>query len=61
MSDKTTKVTEVYRYDRHHNGSSAEVIEKLVAVGWEVEEERDDATVLVHELIPGSQRIVHTQ
>lgn len=59
MSTKVTKVSEVQTFLTHREGTPDVVIAALVAVGWEVAEEREDATVLVHELIPGSQRIVH--
>lgn len=36
-----------------------EVIAKLVAMGWEVEEETPEDVTLRHDLIPGARRIVH--
>lgn len=38
-----------------------QVVKKLVAMGWAVEEESDKHVSLVHELIPGARRIVHLQ
>jgi hypothetical protein len=54
-----TKVTEVFITTAEHPGTPQEAIEKLVALGWEVAEEKDTSTSLFHPLVPGSTRIVH--
>lgn len=56
----TTRVTEVTSFYRNWDTSHEETVEKLVALGWTVEEESISTTVLVHELIPGGKRIVET-
>lgn len=54
-------VLEVTSYQVEHEGTHDQVVGKLVAMGWEVVEQASVATTLIHELIPGAQRIVlHT-
>lgn len=53
-----TKVIETFAVTREHEEPFDRVVEKLVALGWFVVEQRDEATVLQHELIPGSFRSV---
>jgi hypothetical protein len=61
MSEQTSTVIEVTSYKSQHTGTPAEVIARLIAIQWVIEEELPDRTTLVHELIPGARRIVlHT-
>lgn len=53
-----TKVMEVTAYQTEHDGTHDEVVSKLVAMGWEVVEQKNGRTALTHDLIPGSQRVV---
>lgn len=53
-----TRVIETTSFWQEYPGSPDRVVEKLVAMGWEVVEQRDDATILHHELIPGGVRAV---
>lgn len=36
-----------------------EVIARAVALGWEVVEEPEGRTIMMHPLIPGATRVVH--
>lgn len=57
----TTTVVEVTSFKTQHAGTPQEVVARLIAIQWMVDEELPDRTVLVHDLIPGARRIVlHT-
>lgn len=53
------KVTEIQAFFQEHDGTHAQVVAKLTALDWQVEEELPDRTVLIHDLLPGARRIVH--
>jgi hypothetical protein len=53
-----TKVIDVQRTSREDSATPAEIVGKLIALDWYIVEERPEATVLNHELIPGASRIV---
>jgi len=55
----STTVIEVTKFATTHPGTHDEVVQKMVAVGWQVQEETETHTLLTHDLIPGGQRIVH--
>lgn len=53
-----TRIIEVQRSTRDDPATPEELVGKLIALGWYIVEERPEATVLNHELIPGSSRII---
>jgi hypothetical protein len=54
-------VIETFKSYTEHPGTSDQVVNKMVAMGWVVEEVDGIATRLSHSLIPGSTRVViHT-
>lgn len=58
----STRITEVQQTSYEDpSGEPPQVVEKLVAMGWEVAEESSMHVTLRHDLIPGARRIVHLQ
>ena len=55
------RIVETLSTYRHDPGTAEEVVQKLVAMGWEVAEEQNGETLLIHELLPGSTRIVSAE
>jgi hypothetical protein len=51
-------VIEVTSFKTEHAGTPEQVVARLIAIQWVVDEELPDRTVLVHDLIPGARRIV---
>lgn len=57
-----TRITEVQQTTYEDpSGTPTQVVQKLVAMGWEVAEETAEHCTLRHDLIPGARRIVHLQ
>lgn len=56
----STRITEIMATQyQDPTAEPARVVEKLVAMGWVVEEETAETVTLKHELITGATRIVH--
>lgn len=55
----STRVTELTSYTYEVPGEPVAMVQNLIALGWEVEEEQPDRTLLRHDLMPGARRIVH--
>lgn len=53
-----TQIIEIQKSYRDDPGTPDEIVAKLTALDWQITEEREDAYVLQHDLIPGAMRFV---